>query len=260
MHSAMRGAYLALAFAYATAKVEARDLDLEPADLRPTRSFDMTTRDGFLAIWSDVESQEETNYLHWLTREHTAERVSVPGFVGVRVFRARVRETCRYFILYRLERPDVVASEAYLARLNSPTEWSRRIMRILGNFVRGGGRVLAESGQGEGATVIPVVCHSSDVAAARAALGAVAALDRVVAVRLLEVDPSRTGVATNEKSLRANDRSFAALLLIEALDDGALEAALVELEKTVRTPEAPARYDLVFALDRTEITAAGRLR
>ena len=56
----------------------------------------MTAGAGFLAIWSDVEAQEETNYLHWLTREHTAERVSVPGFLGVRVFRARLPEHCRY--------------------------------------------------------------------------------------------------------------------------------------------------------------------
>ena len=40
----------------------------------------MTAGAGFLAIWSDVEAQEETNYLHWLTREHTAERVSVRVF------------------------------------------------------------------------------------------------------------------------------------------------------------------------------------
>ncbi|MCC2650252.1 MAG: hypothetical protein K0Q60_407 [Microvirga sp.] len=215
----------------------------------------MTTRNGFLAIWSDVPSREETNYLHWLTREHTAERVTVPGFVDVRVFRARVREPCRYFILYRLERPDVVASEGYLARLNSPTEWSRRIMPILGNFVRGGGRVLAESGQGEGATVIPVICHSSEVEPAHTALRVLATLDRVVAARLCEVDQSRSGVATNEKSLRANDQSFPALLFIEALDDVALQDAFDELRKTVRTAEAPALYDQVFALRRAEITA-----
>jgi hypothetical protein len=215
----------------------------------------MKENNGFLAIWSDVASREETNYLHWLTREHTAERVGVPGFVDVRVFRARIPEICRYFILYRLERSDVVASEAYLARLNSPTEWSRRIMPILGNFVRGGGHVLAESGQGKGGAVMPIVCRSSDVPAARAALAPVVALDKVVAARLLQVDQSRTGVATSEKSLRRDDQSFAALLLIEALDSAALEAASDELRKSVRISEAPAPYDQVFALDRAEITA-----
>ena len=27
---------------------------------------------GFLAIWSDVKAEQETDYLHWLTREHAA--------------------------------------------------------------------------------------------------------------------------------------------------------------------------------------------
>src|SRR3954466_7030568 len=120
-------------------------------------SFGMASGSGFLAIWSDVDRGEETDYLHWLTREHTAERVSVPGFLGVRVFRARVAEHGRYFILYRLERPGVVSSEAYVARLNAPSEWSRRVMPILQNFVRGGGRVVAEVGYGEGAMVFPVI-------------------------------------------------------------------------------------------------------
>src|SRR4051794_32979808 len=152
----------------------------------------MTAGAGFLAIWSDVEAREETNYLHWLTREHTAERVSIPGFLSVRVFRARMPDQCRYFILYRLEQAGVVGSEPYLARLNAPTDWSRRIMPMLQNFVRGGGRVVAEAGCGEGALVLPIVCERPEVAAAGAMLGRLAALDRVVSARLFEVEQGGT--------------------------------------------------------------------
>ena len=101
---------------------------------------------GFLAIWSDVELEEETDYLHWLTREHTSERLGVDGFLRVRVYRSLEAGVRRYFIHYELRSPDVLGSEAYLARLNAPTPWSQRIMPILGNFVRGGGRVLARAG------------------------------------------------------------------------------------------------------------------
>jgi hypothetical protein len=128
-------------------------------------------------------------------------------------------------------------------------------MPILGNFVRGGGHTLAESGQGKGGIVMPVVCSSSDVPAARAAVSSIVALDKVVAAQLLQVDQSRTGVVTSEKSLRRDDQSFAALLLIEALDSAALEAAADELRKAVGIAEAPAPYDQVFALDRAEMTA-----
>ena len=100
------------------------------------------------AFWSSVERELETDYLHWMTREHAFERVSIPGFLGVRMFRARLDNERRYFILYRLADGQVVASAAYLARLNAPTAWSSRIMPNLQNFVRGGGRVTAESGGG----------------------------------------------------------------------------------------------------------------
>jgi hypothetical protein len=220
----------------------------------------MTSGSGFLAIWSDVESREETDYLHWLTREHTAERVSIPGFLGVRVFRARLPERCRYFILYRLADPGVVGSEPYLARLNAPTEWSRRLMPILTNFVRGGGRVVAEAGGGEGAMAVPIICERSELTAARDALGRLAELDRVVSARLFEVERRDTEIATSEKAMRANDRSFPALLLVEALGEPALNAALDALRDTVRALAPPVLYDQVFALGRDEAVEARALR
>ncbi len=73
----------------------------------------MSTGQGFLGIFNDVPAAAETDYLHWLTREHTQERLSVPGFLRVRVFRTEKEEKSGYFILYRLRHSDVVASEGY---------------------------------------------------------------------------------------------------------------------------------------------------
>src|SRR4029079_13672006 len=106
---------------------------------------------GFLAIWSDVRLEDETDYLHWLTREHTSERLGAEGFLRVLVSRSFEAGVRRYFIHYELRSPDVLGSEAYLARLNAPTPWSQRIMPILGNVVRGGGGLRARAGTGEGA-------------------------------------------------------------------------------------------------------------
>src|SRR5205085_12602595 len=92
---------------------------------------------GFLAIWSDVEPKHLTDYRHWLTREHTTERVTTKGFLASRVFRAVRADIERFFILSALETPDVLDVPAYLARLNAPTARSRRIMPKLGNFLRG---------------------------------------------------------------------------------------------------------------------------
>ena len=108
---------------------------------------------GFLAIWSDVEPDHLTDYRHWLTREHTTERVTTKGFLGVRVFRAARTDIARFFILYELEAPEVLDGPAYLARLNAPTPWSQRTMPRLGNFIRGGGVMTARAGRGEGSTI-----------------------------------------------------------------------------------------------------------
>lgn len=204
--------------------------------------------DGFLAIFSDVSPEEETDYLHWLTREHAAERLSVPGFLAVRVFRAELPDVRRYLILYRLAGAGVLASAAYLARLNAPTEWSRRIMPILKNFLRGGGSVIAETGPGEGGFVLPVRLADADVA--RETLDRIAALDEVVSVRLLKVDRGGTDIATNEKAMRTGDRSFAALLVIEALSEAALDSAR-EAVRTAHPGEVPLEpCRQVFALAR----------
>ena len=126
----------------------------------------MSPAPGFLAIWSDIAPEHETDYLHWLTREHTAERVSIPGFQGVRVFRAASDGFRRYFILYELESAIVVGSPAYLARLNAPTAWSTRIMPQLGGFRRGGGSLGRRCGAGAGGVIaVAIVDGEAEIAA-----------------------------------------------------------------------------------------------
>ena len=180
---------------------------------------------GFLAIWSDVEPSNLTDYRHWLTREHTTERVTTKGFLASRVFRAIRADIIRFFILYELEAPEVLDGPAYLARLNAPTPWSQRIMPLLGNFIRGGGVMAARAGRGEGATLAALRLEILPNDPARLA-GDIAALDGIAAVQIGVTDLARTSVPTREKGMRKNEGVFAGLLLIEALDETSLRAAL----------------------------------
>jgi hypothetical protein len=109
---------------------------------------------GYLAIWSDLTPQNLTDWAHWMTREHGIERVGVSGFLACRIFRALGAAVNRYFILYELEDERVVSGPDYLARLNAPTPWSQRIMPLLGNFARGGGRIAASAGTGQRRAVV----------------------------------------------------------------------------------------------------------
>lgn len=56
-------------------------------------------------------------------------------------------------------------------------------------------------------------------------------LDRIIAARLLLTDVAQTSIKTREKGMRNNDGSFAALLLIEGLDEAAVRDALHHLRK-----------------------------
>jgi hypothetical protein len=183
---------------------------------------------GFLAIWSDLAPEDETDWAHWMTREHSSERVGIEGFLGCRIFRAEGTTVNRYFILYDLATPDVVGAAQYLARLNAPTPWSQRMMPRLRNFTRGGGLVLARAGIGEGGAlaVVPlqsVPAHPDEIATV------MASTDRIATAHILVTDPAQTSIATREKGMRSRDASFEALLLVEGLDEDAVRTALWRL-------------------------------
>jgi len=184
---------------------------------------------GFLAIWSDLSPEDETDWAHWMTREHSIERVSIQGFSACRIFRALGTAVNRYFILYELEEHDIVGSAEYLAPLNAPTPWSQRIMPRLRNFVRGGGRVVASAGVGQGGLLAALPLDAHPEWEARALCGELASMDRIAAAQVLLTDLAQTSIQTREKSMRSKDDSFAGLLLIEGLDETSVRNALWRL-------------------------------
>lgn len=210
---------------------------------------------GFLAIWSDLAPEDETDWAHWMTREHSSERVGIEGFLGCRIYRALGTTVNRYLILYDLERPEVVGGAQYLARLNAPTPWSQRITPRLRNFVRGGGRVVATAGIGQGGTLAVWRLQKQPEWDADAVRKEIAALDRIVAARILVTDLEQSSIKTREKNMRSGDASFASLLLIEGLDENAVRHALWRLRSLALRHDADViedqpLYNPVFGLQR----------
>jgi hypothetical protein len=208
---------------------------------------------GYLAIWSDLAPDDETDWAHWITREHAAERVGINGFLACRIFRALGSAANRYFILYELDDENVVGGADYLARLNTPTPWSQRIMPKLGNFARGGGHVAASAGLGQGGIVAPLRLDAAPSFDAASLTAELARLDRIIAARVLLTDIAKTSIKTSEKGMRANDGSFAALLLIEGLDEAPVRAALHHARKALPAEDHAAidalpLYRLAFSL------------
>jgi hypothetical protein len=215
--------------------------------------------EGYLAIWSDLTPQDETDWAHWITREHAAERVGINGFLACRIFRALGVAVNRYFILYELANDNVVGSDDYLARLNAPTPWSQKTMPKLGNFARGGGRIAASAGIGQGGIVAPLRLNAAPSNAAAIATE-IAAFDRIIAARVLFTDAAQTSIKTREKGMRSNDGSFAALVLIEGLDETAVRAALHHLRAAFPAEDRDAidglpLYRLAFSLPKALLPA-----
>jgi hypothetical protein len=210
---------------------------------------------GFLAIWSDLAREDATDWTHWMTREHSIERVRIEGFLSCRIFRALDTPLNRYLILYDLEKPDIVGSAEYLARLGAPTPWSQRIMPRLQNFARGGGRVIAAAGIGQAGVTATIRLDTKPEWEAAALCRELASMDHIASAKVMLTDLVQTSIETREKSLRSKDGTFAGILMIEGLDETSVRNALRRLPSlapqlnSCLTEELPL-YAICFNLDR----------
>lgn len=209
---------------------------------------------GLLAIWSTVAGDFETDYLHWLTREHVFERVGTRGFIAGSVYRRRGSAPSEYMILYTLEDSAVMASAAYRERLDHPTPWTQRVMPQLQQFRRGGGTVLAHAGHADamGAHIAVARLDHALPETMFDAFARLAELDRITRVRIMSVASEATAISTREKSMRTGDEgAFGGIIAIDALGIAALDNAIRTASDNVRDAAAFETYDLVFSYSKT---------
>lgn len=108
-----------------------------------------------LAMWWDMAAERRAEFEDWHSHEHLPERLGLPGFRrGSRWADAAGGEG--FFVLYELAAHDVLASPSYLARLNDPTPWSRKMMPHHRGMVRSQCRVMASHGAGLGRALLTV--------------------------------------------------------------------------------------------------------
>lgn len=211
---------------------------------------------GLLAIWSTVAADVETDYLHWLTREHVFERVGIPGFSSGRVFRRRGSAPSEYLILYELAHAEIMGSLDYQARLNQPTPWTQRIMPVLQQFRRGGGTIVKRAGSANAFGTCLAVARFDEAIpaglkndASPQGLAHIATQDRVVNTYLMEVSADGTRIATKEKTMRRGGEGiYSGILAIETLDDVTLAKSISASAASLSIPEATfEQYDLIFS-------------
>ena len=85
---------------------------------------------GLLLTMTEPPPHLEEEFNAWYDDEHIAERLAIPGYRSARRWVANAPQgEGKYLATYELDSPAVLNSEAYLARLNNPTAWSKRSMK-----------------------------------------------------------------------------------------------------------------------------------
>jgi hypothetical protein len=100
---------------------------------------------GMMAFWADIDTDYVTEFRRWHNCEHMAERVAIPGFVTGRRYCGN-GDAAMFLMYYETETPEVLASEAYHAALNSPTPWTGETLKHFQNPARNIYRLEAAAG------------------------------------------------------------------------------------------------------------------
>ena len=113
--------------------------------------------EAVVAIWNGIRPEARQEFYEWHCREHMPERVAVPGFRrGRRLIAERGRP--EWFTLYEVDHPETLAGPDYLARLNAPTEWTRRVVPSFTDVTRSLCRVMFSTGTGVGGYMATLRC------------------------------------------------------------------------------------------------------
>ena len=182
------------------------------------------TEPGILAVWNDADPAGEAEYEEWYEAEHLPERVGVPGFRFGRRYRNLADQASpRYFTFYETDSLGVLASPDYLARLDDPTEWTRRMMPVFQGMHRTACALRVRVGNELGAFAAVATLTEGDSAMER--IPDLAAAKDVAMVQLWQADPETTGVDAKEMAYREGEDSMAEwVLFVGAVSAGALGA------------------------------------
>lgn len=191
---------------------------------------------GFLAIWCEMSADDLANYRNWLTLEHIADRITSPGFLGMRLCTAVDNERAHFF-LYATESPTVLKAPPYLHILNNPSPWTKQLMVKFGPFDRAAGERVLKIGRGFGSHLLVSRVRGGGAVnpvVAREALKALIDLPDTVGVRWMRNHRDTTGLQSAEKQMRKGvEGDFDHLLVVEALSEAGTAWAHARLTSAV---------------------------
>jgi len=209
---------------------------------------------GILAIWNDCRKGAEPEYEEWYRGEHLTERLSIPGFRASWRFRALDGEP-EYFSFYETTDPEVLFSEPYVTRVNSPSALTTRIMSgIFTNATRALLTATAQWGTVRGAFAVSVRFDKQPGSGLELALREMAARRDVVRAELWT--PTRADapvVLSAEQKLRGPDKNVAAAVLVETVSEKEARTVAAALRAALGATPHIGVYELFCSLDQRDL-------
>jgi hypothetical protein len=185
--------------------------------------------EGIVAIWNGIRPEGRAEFFEWHTREHMLERVAVPGFLRGRRYIA-LEGHPEFFTLYETRTTAVLTGADYLARLNSPTPWTRRATAAFTDTSRSLCRVALSLGPGEGGLIMTWRFDAAPGRGFEEKLKELIGRPGICGVHLAIADRAGSGIETEEKKGRPKVLVPGTVVLVEGgAERAALEAACREL-------------------------------
>ena len=179
-----------------------------------------------LAMWWDMAPEMRVEFEHWHSHEHFPERLGIPGFLrATRWTSATGGEGI--FVMYELTAHAVVSSPSYLASLNGPSPWSRKLMPHHRHMVRTQCHVLESRGasvarQALTVRLSPEPGRKSELRAAlKARMDALVMAPGVAGLHLLQHEAPAIAQTTEQK-IRGGDAAADWVLVVCGYDAAVL--------------------------------------
>jgi hypothetical protein len=208
----------------------------------------------------DIDAANETDFNRWYDREHLEERVAIEGFLEARRYVAHSGSP-RFLFLYSTRTLDVLDSPAYRARLNNPTEWSKKTMAGFKNMIRAVARITVSRGVGRGAKLgivrlRPEAGHEEALRAALTPKLDPGTLDGIISMHLLESDAKLSGPTTEIRNAGGGAADW--FVLIDGTSVSAVSALMNARFETFTapmqtTPISQGIYALMWDLAKSDI-------
>ena len=218
--------------------------------------------DAFVAIWHDIAPEGLREFYEWHHREHMPERLAIPGFRRGRRYLREAGEGQEFFNLYEVDNFEVLVGPDYLARLNAPTEWTRRVVPHFRRVTRGLCRAAGSAGIGQGGAVATLrfsaAAGHEDTLRDHLARSAIRALGQEIGVlgaHLGCTDPDGSRLETAEKRVHGNPTDIPPwVLLVEGISTAHVHQALSTVLPDAAFLEAGAAAPPLMGLYRLEAT------